>query len=394
MITTAEIQKKAQALYHAYLETLVAGVPFFPCPIRSNKQVSPDFVVMQREIAEVAAGSTDRKGYGYTILYEPVQTRRHGCQNLPASITFETERDYLKFIGKEREVALFRKNLDLICRTLPELKAWCSQQTRLLVEEGAHWVDLLKVCTYFVNHPCPDLYIRELPIEVHTKFIEQHVRILQSLLSFLLPPEAIRMEGKTFCSRFYLKEAEPVIRFRLLDIEMSRSSFQCVDDLSVPVSQFARLHLPCKTIFMVENLMTFLTFPPMPASLVIWGKGFQVEVLKDCRWLNNCRLVYWGDMDVHGFQILSQVRSYFPQTTSLMMDRSTFDAFLPMVVSNPVPNPPEPKHLTDKEEELFRYLKENAWRLEQEKVSYVYMAIQLEKIKGMPEVENHIRHTL
>lgn len=145
-----------------------------------------------------------------------------------------------------------------------------------------------------------------------------------------------------------------------------------IDDLSIPISQFSRLHLPCKRVFMVENLMTFLTFPAMPDSFVIWGKGFQVEVLKECRWLDNLPLVYWGDMDVHGFQILSQVRSYFPQTVSLMMDWITFDAFLPMVVTNVVPNLPEPTHLTSEENLLFCHLKENALRLEQEKISCVY----------------------
>ncbi|MEG1545408.1 MAG: DUF2220 family protein [Tannerellaceae bacterium] len=372
MITAAEIQKKAQALYPTYLESVVAGESFFPYPIRSNKQVSADFLVMQREMAEVAAGSTDRKGYGYTVLYESIQTRRHGLQNLPASIIFATERDYLKFIGREREVVLFRQNLNLICRTLPALKEWCLRQVRLMLEEADCWVDLLKVCSYFVLHPCPGLYIRELPIEVHTKFIEQHIRTLQSLLNHLLPEEAIRQEEKSFCSRFYLKEAEPMVRFRLLDTKISNSCFMGIDDLSTPISQFTRLHVPCKRVFMVENLMTFLTFPAVSDSLVIWGKGFQVEILKDCRWLDNLPLVYWGDMDVHGFQILSQVRSYFPQTVSLMMDRVTFDAFSSMIVVNVVPNPPEPTHLTPEEMQLFDYLKENALRLEQEKIGFAY----------------------
>lgn len=372
MITATEIQKKAQALYPVYLESVVAGEPFFPYPIRSNKQVSPDFLVMQREMAEVAAGSTDRKGYGYTVLYESVQTRRHGLQNLPASITFAAERDYLKFIGKEREVVVFRQNLDLICRTLPALKAWCLRQPQLILEEADYWADLLKVCCYFVSHPCPGLYIRELPIEVHTKFIEQHIRTLQSLLNHLLSEETIRQEGKTFCSRFYLKEAEPVVRFRLLDPKISNSFFMGLDDLSTPISQFIRLHLPCRQVFMVENLMTFLTFPVVPDSLVIWGKGFQVEVLKDCRWLDNLPLVYWGDMDVHGFQILSQVRSYFPQTVSLMMDQATFDTFSSMIVTNAVPHPPDPAHLTPDEMQLFCHLKKNALRLEQEKIDFAY----------------------
>src|SRR5262249_1385055 len=55
---------------------------------------------------------------------------------------------------------------------------------------------------YFVEHPRPQCYIRELPVRVHTKFVEQHAGILRELLEFLLPPEAIQPDAKTFTQRF------------------------------------------------------------------------------------------------------------------------------------------------------------------------------------------------
>lgn len=372
MITATEIQTKAQRLYTDYLESVVTGEAFFPCSIRSNKQVSHDFPTMQKEIAEVAARSTDRKGYGYTVFYEPIQTRRHGIQNLPAGIAFENERNYLTFIGKGQEAEVFKKDVALICHVIPALKDWCPKQVRLILDEAGEWPDLLKVCTYFVSHPRPELYIRELPIEVHTKFIEQHARVLQSLLYFLLPEIDVRREGKTFCSRFYLKESEPLVRFRLLESTISHNHFAEINDLSIPISQFRRLTPHCDTIFIVENQMNCLTFPSVPNAMAIWGKGFQVELLKDCLWLKERPITYWGDMDVHGFQILSQVRSYFPQTKSLMMDFRTFEAFNSMAVANQVSVPPVLHYLTPEEEMLFQHLKKHSLRLEQEKISQAY----------------------
>ncbi|QBD83792.1 hypothetical protein EPA93_45535 [Ktedonosporobacter rubrisoli] len=41
------------------------------------------------------------------------------------------------------------------------------------------WSDLIAVCDYFLEHPRPACYIREIPVAVHTKFIEQHSGILR-----------------------------------------------------------------------------------------------------------------------------------------------------------------------------------------------------------------------
>jgi hypothetical protein len=54
------------------------------------------------------------------------------------------------------------------------------------------WADILRVCRYFQLHPRPNLYLRELPIKVHTKFIEEHKGILRELLEIVLPEDAIR----------------------------------------------------------------------------------------------------------------------------------------------------------------------------------------------------------
>lgn len=379
MITVAEINKKAKALYKSYLSSIVREEPFFPCLIRSNKQVSTDFAVMQKELAEVASGSTDRRGYGYKVYYETKMTRRHGVQSLPEKIVFETETDYLRFLSKEEEAKLFKVNLSLIVSCFPALCSWCEAHPLWVVEYAGVWTDLLKVCSFFCACPQPKLYVRELPVEVHTKFIEWHIKVLQSLLNELLPIEKTNSVESDFYKRFGLKQPETLVRFRLLDDGL-QSIVGGLSDLSVPVSEFARMKLPCRYIFIVENLMNFLTFPKVAGGLLVWGKGFQVEVLKGCKWLSDVPLVYWGDMDVHGFQILSQVRSYFPDVISLMMDKKTFETFGSMRVENKVPYPPALNNLTMKEAELYEYLKANSLRLEQEKITYKFEQEQLYKL--------------
>lgn len=383
MITVAELKKKSQSLYRDYLRALVTGVPFFPRKIRSDKKVSEDFVVMQSELAQIISASAEVTGYGYTIQYEKINTRKHGIQNLPMEISFETEQDYLRFIGKQRESEAFKSNLEYILRTLPVLKDWCGKNVLKIIEYAGEWEDVLKVCRYFLHYPLPGLYIRELPIEVHTKFIETHKALLYDLLNALLPSHAISEDYsgiKHFEERFGLKSSPALVRFRILDVELARSCFSGLTDLSVPEEEFRQLYIPCNRIFILENKMNFLTLPQLKGAIGIWGCGFGVSILQECPWLTDKEIYYWGDLDVHGFQILSQCRSYYSQVKSVMMDRQTYQRFQEFSVGNPVPHSPGLENLTEEERETYLLLRCQQRRLEQEKISHAYA---LEKLDGL-----------
>ncbi|MDW7728311.1 MAG: DUF2220 domain-containing protein [Candidatus Methanoperedens sp.] len=122
-------------------------------------------------------------------------------------------------------------------------------------------------------------------------------------------------------------------------------------------------------------MFNFLTLPNLKNSIAIFGRGFGLGLLKDAKWLNDKQIIYWGDIDSHGFQILSQLRSYFPHTESLMMDFETFNEFKELTVTGTETNINQLTNLTIEENELFRYLlnltEKN--RLEQEKINHSYV---------------------
>lgn len=78
---------------------------------------------------------------------------------------------------------------------MPQLIEW-SQRNPLRLISHDTWRDTIKVCKYFTEHPRPHLYIRELPIEVHTKYIEENKDLLKSLLDELLPASTITLNEK------------------------------------------------------------------------------------------------------------------------------------------------------------------------------------------------------
>ena len=172
MITVAEIKKKANAIYKEYLQSIVeANQTFFPKIVRSNKNPAEDFVRMKAELDELISGSADRKGFGYSIHYETIKTKRHGLQNLPQAITFENEENYLKFIGKEKEVVLYKKNISLITSAFPALFDWCRNNPIAIIANAERWIDLLKVCII--------LLLIQIPIYI---FVNCQLKYTQNLL--------------------------------------------------------------------------------------------------------------------------------------------------------------------------------------------------------------------
>jgi len=125
----------------------------------------------------------------------------------------------------------------------------------------------------------------------------------------------------------------------------------------------------------VENkttLYTTLTLPKMEKTIAIFGSGYSVFLLKNVEWFKTLELLYWGDVDVQGFEILSQFRASFPLTKSILMDQQTFDAFF----EDDLGTPSEISislNLTTVEKKLYDLLKENNWRLEQEKIPFGYV---------------------
>lgn len=375
MITPKEIKDKTERKYISFLQSLVEQKPFEKLVIRGDKSYSksslPEF---EKEIQYILSQSNAKKGFGYTLEFQQVKTKHLGTQDLPTSIYFDTVKDFLKFLGKEKEVELFKTSVEKIINIFPELKDWIIKNPKKIIDNENEWEGILKVCQYYKQNPKPNLYIRELPIKVHTKFIERNQSVIKELLNVLIA-EHINSEEKEFENRFNLKFAESQIRFKVLDKSISDKYFSGIDDVAVPVSQFEKLNLPIKKVLVVENkttLYTTLTLPKMNDTIAIFGSGFKVSSLKNVHWFDNLELLYWGDIDVQGFEILSQFRTYFPQTKSVLMDKQSFDKFFEDDNGTPT-NISTRLNLTDEEQQLYDILKTNNWRLEQEKFPLEYV---------------------
>jgi len=384
MISPQEIKNQALKWWKPFLQSQLIGENIFPKTIDRIGKISSSSVrekinELQTQLADLQNNSKEHLGYGYVINRQDINFRRTGLHSLPQSITFETTEDYIDFIGKKKDWTIFLQSSSFILEQIPQLKEWIFTNALSVIENSKTWSDLVKVCKYFLTNPKPDLYLRQLPIDIHTKFIENNEAVIKSLLDYLIPEHKRDELEKSLVKRYCLKYDEPTIRLRILDTNLSIDS---LSDVRMPLNDFKKLEINCSNIIITENKMNFLALPSLPLTISIWsGGGFQVSFLRNIHWLRHKTIFYWGDLDTHGFLILHQIRSYYPGVNSIMMDQDTFNLFKDDgLTKGKSINSENLQNLTHAEKEMFLYLKENNYRLEQEKITQIYSDKLLYKI--------------
>ena len=385
MISPEEIKQQAQKWWKPFLQSCIVGQPFFPKSIeRIGKvqagHITQRFEALQQEIEALYRHSKNQTGTGYRVKTASRNFRRTGNHELPDAVLFETAEDYVAFIGRKKEWKLFLRHFEQLVTAIPALKDWAPDHCLWLTQAAVDWESILKVCQYFIETPRPHLYIRQLPIQVHTKFIEENPALLQSLLNFLIPNHIRSPDQKRFAERYFLKYDEPLIRIRMLDPNCPLAGK--LTDISIPLSDFEHTPWPADRVLITENKMNFLTLPPMPATIAVWsGGGFQISYLRDAAWLKSKNIYYWGDIDEHGFKILHQLRSYYASARSILMDRQTYELFRTFAVDGPRNKAENLSLLHEDEKQLYQYLKSlnEKNRLEQEKLPQAYVNQVLEK---------------
>jgi hypothetical protein len=375
MLTPAEIKGMSDRKYSAYLRSLITGETIFPLRIKFGIPSSTDeFAKLRQEVTDLVSGN-----FGYTIEWEEKDTRKWGRQKLPTQVRFDTEQQFVASLGKQVEVAKFKENLTLTSRRLPQLRSWLLSHSKSLVENESVWQSVVAVCEYFLANPKPGLYMRELPIPVHTKFIAENRQVVASMLESILP-DAAKSEGETFEERFGLKRCEPLVRFRLLDPELMQRLGMPQDELGLPVGAFRALAIADVRVLITENLMNFVCLPAITKCVAIFGHGNAAELLAQIEWLHKCDAFYWGDIDEHGFHILSRLRSHFPHLKSLLMDIATLNRHKDLAGEGELAGK-APQNLTREEFDAYQEVARHGWRIEQEKIPQIE-AIQA--LKGYP----------
>ncbi|WP_182378685.1 DUF3322 and DUF2220 domain-containing protein [Nocardioides sp. WS12] len=227
---------------------------------------------------------------------------------------------------------------------------------------------LLDVAAWFADSTAEDRAQRtprQVPVEgIHAKWLSKRKALVAELAGLeslgLMPDHPAR------------------IHFTYLDEDYLTTGGRKYDSASVgdPV---ALPYVP-RVVLISENKDTAVGFPSVPGGIAIEGGGSGATTHAKFDFILDAPVVvYWGDMDADGLEILNQFRGAGVAKTSMLMDLGTFEAWArfgtnvdkydqPLGARDPKPV----EHLEGPERALYAALISADWphfrRVEQERI--------------------------
>ena len=361
------------------LAELAAPGELFPLRLSLRGPTSAELSERFDEVRAWATGLQQGPGAGWRLVMREVRHRVIGQNSLPGEAWVDTLDDALRLVGKARDARAFQALLAITLRQQPTLLHWLQRQPLRALALAELWSQLLDVVAWLQAHPRPDIYLRQVDLPgVHSKFIESQRGVLSELLDLTLPADAIDTMASgaaQFARRYGFRDKPLRVRLRFLDPEHSAWVSGADADYTISQQAFARLAPDVRHVFITENEINFLAFPPAAGSLVVFGAGYGFEAIARAAWLQQCGLHYWGDIDTHGFAILDQLRAQFPHAQSFLMDHDTLLVHQAQWTLEPQPTQRDLPRLNEAERRVYddlrwRRLRDEPLRLEQERINF------------------------
>jgi hypothetical protein len=351
----------------ALLARFAAGQDWDPIglPLRgpSARQLGAHLAEVQRWVAEWAQAARGP----LRVEYKRVGGRHFGTNSIPCRAWLDGYDQAWALLKAAPDVHRLTELIEAARGT--RLVPWLASHPMRALRLADAWDKLLATVRWIEERQLPGMYLRQLDAPgVDTKFIERHRGVLTELLDIQLDPSRVDPAAPDFARRYGFLGKPGYVRFRMDGGFRGFSELSVrADELPVPPGAVAR-------VYVVENEITYLAFPVPAGAMVIFGAGYAVSVLEPLGWLAGLDVVYWGDIDTHGFAILNRLRHRLPHARSMLMDRATLLAHRDHWITEPSPTAAALDHLDLAESGLYADLVSNAYspsiRLEQERISF------------------------
>lgn len=372
------------------LASLLNGESLFPLRLSlkrpSTTELATSFEAVRSWIRLLDSESHSALGYGYELEWMDHNHRQLGSNRVPTAAFINTREDALRMIGRNDDAELFSSLATETLVQWPTLKEWIIRRPSRLLECSQVWHQVLAVLRWFSENQSSGLYLRQIDVAgVDTKFIETYRTLLFELLQECLPDVAVNADipsGPRGLERRYGLATKPTsLRLRILDPSLNIGGFT---DLTAPVSQWNSIDIDLRRVFITENEINGLCFPMIPYSAIIFGLGYGLERLSSLPWLTRAEVIYWGDIDTHGFAMLDRVRAILPHARSLLMDRETLFQHRSAWASESSVHTTDLTRLEPDESALFDELRRHQHgdgvRLEQERIRFGWVQEALQRL--------------
>lgn len=297
-----------------------------------------------------------------------------GANSVPHRAVISRFDQAWKLLSVGRDVAAFDELLSVTKkRQLEAPWHWVLRRPLEALRLAAEWPQVLAAYEWLDAARGSGRYLRQVDAAgVDTKFVESNRRPLAEMLG------VAAAKGK-FEQALGLATKPAYVRMR---VDPARSPVPGVDEFTLRADQLPEFGFVPDIVLIVENEITFLTVPVPADGAVVWGKGFESQRSQTLAFFAGSGVLYWGDVDTHGFSILHGVRTQLPQAESVLMDEDTLEAHRKLWGSEPAPTNAYLENLTPTERALYDDLVSDRLgrnvRLEQERINWAWALQRLD----------------
>lgn len=349
------------------------GEPFLPVEVGlrgpAAAQIGDDIGAVRDWVAELDAGRRDDRRF--ELEWKTVGGRKIGRNELPARAVVRSRDQAWVLLGVTAAVRRFD---ELLASTVaqPRVRDWIIAHPHRALELSAQIPQLIAAYEWFDGHRQSQRYLREISAPgVDTKFAERYRPELAAMLG-------VSASAVGFLSDLGLRAKPALVRLRPAP---SLGLPAPLTELAIRAHELAQLAVRPRIALIIENEISYLSASVPDDGVVLWGKGFEVDNVGRLPWLSGAEIVYWGDIDTHGFAILDRLRAWLPATRSVLMDCNTLLTHRDRWGTEDRPARSALTRLTSAEHSLYTDLVEGGLgdrvRLEQERIDWGWVEQRL-----------------
>jgi len=314
---TADIGRRLRNRWHRHLAGTEEVFPHaFPLGRPTAAELKADYAGIHARTLEWQDWA---RYHDVELAYENRVAKGGSTQTIPTHARIETIHQAAAVVGERWPERLERggERLRVMRERYPQVVD-LDRVVRLVDPYSSVDFDLLvTVADWFLADPSRaalGVTPRQVPIPgVHAKWLQGHRAGVQALTGLddlgLLPAHPPRMH------------------FTYLDPD-HRASGARVHDSATVGDAFEPAYRP-EVVVISENKDTAIHFPPLAGGIAVEGVGKGGKTPAAFPWIREASvLVYWGDIDRDGYEILDGYRRDFSRDiASILMDSDTYEAY-------------------------------------------------------------------
>ena len=254
--------------YRNFLKNRIAENQFEQIVLRGGKGKPANSIDLHKSIGLFLKYEKNDTKKGWFIEWENWFSKKLGQQRWPGRVMVQTEEDLLFLIGKENEILLFDRKLAELKSWRSEISSWLTEQPEALLKYFDRWDGLRAVVDFLLACDVSIYYMRNLPVPVHTKFIEENESLLLSLIRHF-DAKRFGTAEKSLSNAIGIKRKPVLFTGRWLDQSLADRYSYGMEIFGITPDDLRGRDWQINEVWLVENETALYMFPCRKNSLVI-----------------------------------------------------------------------------------------------------------------------------